>query len=187
MVHVLDSEQSEEQAVLVDGDNVVLGVMSKSQVHTDHTPLHRGFSLFLMNNQGEILLQQRSHLKKTWPLVWSNSCCGHPAYGERVEAAIRRRLQYELGLQADSLQEILSDFQYRCIRDGIWENEICPVWVGYAHGELQTHPSEVEAWRWVDWDQLLNDASERPAAFSEWMVWELEELVSSGWAPQARR
>jgi len=67
-----------EKVVLVDEENNVLGTTDKSTVHTANTPLHRGFSAFIFNSKQEILLQQRSKYKKTWPLVWSNSCCGHP-------------------------------------------------------------------------------------------------------------
>jgi isopentenyl-diphosphate delta-isomerase len=67
-----------ELVVLVDENNTVLGTMPKSEVHGAETPLHRAFSIFLFNAEKKLLLQQRSHVKKTWPLAWSNSCCGHP-------------------------------------------------------------------------------------------------------------
>ena len=94
----------EEHVVLVDENNVVLGTTPKATVHTDNTPLHRGFSVFLFNDKNELLLQQRSHLKKTWPLAWSNSCCGHPALNESNEDAVKRRVQFELGIVLDTVE-----------------------------------------------------------------------------------
>jgi isopentenyl-diphosphate delta-isomerase len=67
-----------EEVVLVDEENNILGTMPKSLVHGEKTPLHRAFSAFIFNYDKKLLLQQRSHVKKTWPLAWSNSCCGHP-------------------------------------------------------------------------------------------------------------
>jgi isopentenyl-diphosphate delta-isomerase len=89
-----------EAVVLVDEDNQVLGTMPKADVHGETTPLHRGFSCFIFRaRDGHLLLQQRSAKKKTWPLSWSNSCCGHPDLTESAVQAARRRLNYELGLQ----------------------------------------------------------------------------------------
>ena len=89
----------EEKVVLVDEENNVLGEMLKSEVHSDKTPLHRAFSVFLFDENNQLLLQQRSSKKKTWPLIWSNSCCGHPFLDETNETAIKRRCSDELGIQ----------------------------------------------------------------------------------------
>ncbi len=99
--------QTTEEVVLVDENNTVLGMAPKSSVHGETTPLHRGFSLFLFDRAGRLLLQQRSHSKITWPLVWSNSVCGHPALDESNVDAARRRLAYELGMNATHIEEVL--------------------------------------------------------------------------------
>src|SRR5258708_6704908 len=88
----------EEYVVLVDDHNNVLSTAPKLPTHNHNTPLHRGFSVFLFNTKGQLLLQQRSHTKKTWPLVWSNSICGHPLLDETPIDAAKRRLQFELGI-----------------------------------------------------------------------------------------
>ncbi|HEY4526002.1 MAG TPA: isopentenyl-diphosphate Delta-isomerase, partial [Candidatus Paceibacterota bacterium] len=95
----------EEFVVLVDGDDNEIGTMPKALVHQAETPLHRAFSFFLFNSKGELLLQQRSSRKKTWPLVWSNSCCGHPLPGEERKDAVKRRLKDELGLTGIEAEE----------------------------------------------------------------------------------
>ena len=140
-----------EHVVLVDQHNAVLGSMLKAQVHTLETPLHRGFSVFIFNPSGELLLQQRSFDKVTWPGFWSNSCCGHPALGETVADAIRRRVEVELGMQVQDLWEALPDFQYRCEYAGVVENEICPVWLARSVEEPVANPLEVAATRWIPW------------------------------------
>ncbi|WMP16216.1 isopentenyl-diphosphate Delta-isomerase [Thiothrix lacustris] len=171
-----------EHVVLVDQRNTVLGTLPKAEVHTLETPLHRGFSVFIFNASGELLLQQRSFGKVTWPGFWSNSCCGHPALGETVAEAIQRRVRVELGMQVDDLFEALPDFQYRCEYGGVVENEICPVWLARTLDEPVPNPLEVAATRWIPWQnfkQVLDaDAAGR---YSPWCKLEtslLEEKVA---------
>lgn len=132
-------------------------------------PLHRGFSLFLFNRRGEVLLQQRSHRKKTWPLVWSNSCCGHPELGESNAVAARRRLGEELGMSAGSIEEI-SPYRYECSRDGVMENEICSILVGFSEDEPRLNPDEVEAVAWMPWQDFLREMKTRPDHYSFWCI-----------------
>jgi isopentenyl-diphosphate delta-isomerase len=169
-----------ESVVLVDERNAVLGTALKSEVHTAHTPLHRGFSVFLFDDADNVLLQQRSRHKFTWPLVWAGSCCGHPAPGESVESAIRRRAAYELGIVAmETLQEILPDFRYECVRDGIRENEICPVWAGRIRQTPQPNAAEVEAVQWLPWRELVSQIQDKPGTYAEWCELEVMELCVS--------
>src|SRR3954463_13685798 len=102
-----------DYVILVDKNNKSLGTMEKLSAHSDKTPLHRAFSLFLFNNKKELLLQQRSFTKKTWPGVWTNSVCGHPKLYERPIAASRRRLSYELGLQNVRIEMAIPNYRYR--------------------------------------------------------------------------
>src|SRR5262245_37566182 len=134
-----------DYVVLVNSKNKSLGTMEKLTAHSDKTPLHRGFSLFLFNQKGELLLQQRSFKKKTWGGVWSNSVCGHPRLWEKPIAAARRRLLFELGIKNAEISIALPDYQYRVEKDGIVENEICPVMIGYTTEEPKINPKEVEA------------------------------------------
>jgi len=160
------SERTEE-VVLVDEDNHVLGTMPKSDVHSAKTPLHRGFSLFLFDKRGQLLLQQRSGKKKTWPLVWSNSACGHPGLNESNVDAARRRLAHELGMQASLIEEV-APYRYSFVRDGVMENEICPILVGFTDEEPKINREEVEATRWVKWEDFLEEIKKKPGTYSEW-------------------
>ena len=166
-----------EEVVLVDEDNRVLGTRQKSDVHGKETPLHRGFSLFLFDRAGRLLLQQRSHTKKTWPLVWSNSVCGHPALDESNVAAAERRLAYELGMRAAHIEEV-APYRYTFVRDGVMENEICPILVGFATEEPKPNQQEVEAIRWVAWQDFLKEIAAQPGTYSEWCEEEARVLES---------
>ena len=160
------SERTEE-VVLVNEGNNVLGTMSKSEVHGAKTPLHRGFSLFLFDKRGQLLLQQRSGTKKTWPLVWSNSVCGHPALNESSVDAAKRRLLFELGMLATHIEEV-APYRYSFVRDGVMENEICPILVGFTDEEPKINREEVEATRWVKWEDFLEEIKSKPGLYSEW-------------------
>lgn len=175
-----------ELVVLVDEDNTPLGTMLKSEVHSAKTPLHRAFSFFLFNHRGELLLQRRSAGKKAWPLTWSNSCCGHPAPGEDNESAIRRRLRDELGIVGHTEIRHVSDYRYRFAKDGIEENEICPVFLGRTDATVDPNPEEIDGIKWMSWKEFTNEMKENASVYSPWCIEEtllvdarLEELASS--------
>jgi isopentenyl-diphosphate delta-isomerase len=168
-----------DYVVLVNAKNKSLGTMPKLAAHSDKTPLHRGFSLFLFNPQGELLLQQRNKTKKTWGGVWSNSVCGHPKLYERPIAAARRRLEYELGIKNAEISVALPDYQYQVEKDGIVENEICPVMVGYSSDVPKPNPDEVEAIKWIPWKKWLEELKKNSKKYSPWCVEETELLVKN--------
>jgi isopentenyl-diphosphate delta-isomerase len=160
----------EEHVVLVNEHNEPIGTAPKAAAHGTDTPLHRGFSVFLFNASGQLLLQQRARTKKTWPLVWSNSCCGHPALNETTEDAARRRLKHELGLTVPDISIILPNYRYRAERDGIVENEFCPVMVATSDEAPQPNPEEVAAVRWVPWASFVTQVRQDPGGYSAWSV-----------------
>lgn len=168
-----------EHVVLVDEQNQPIGTAPKLDTHTGDTPLHRGFSAFLFNSRGELLLQQRAHSKKTWPLVWSNSVCGHPMMNEASEAAAARRFRDELGLDIKNIEAVLPDYRYRAVRDGIAENEYCPVMVALADDAPKLNPDEVEAVRWVAWPDFVAEVTAFPERYSKWCVEETRLLDAS--------
>jgi len=168
-----------EYVVLVDEKNQPIGTALKLEVHTGDTPLHRGFSAFLFNARGKLLLQQRAHGKKTWPLVWSNSVCGHPMLGETSEAAAARRFRDELGLDIKNIEVVLPDYRYRAVRDGIVENEFCPVMVAFSDSQPALNPDEVESVRWIGWKAFVAEVRAHPERYSEWCVEETKLLDAS--------
>jgi len=157
----------------------VIGTAAKRDVHHSSTPLHRGFSVFIFDSLGRLLLQQRAYSKRTWPGVWSNSCCGHPALGESSEAAAARRLDYELGLTRIDLTPVLPNFRYRAEKDGVVENEICPVFVGLTDDQPVANLEEVEATRWVDWIEFVASLEDPATDISPWAILEVRELLAS--------
>lgn len=166
----------EEHVVLVNDANQPIGIAPKDTVHSANTPLHRGFSLFLFRKNGDVLLQQRSRKKKTFPGVWSNSCCGHPQQGESAVDAAKRRAKNELGLDLKDIKEIIRDYRYRAEMNGIVEHEICPVLIGCTDREPVINPEEVEAIRWMPWKRWVGETQSNPQGYSSWSVEETKLL-----------
>ncbi len=161
----------DEMVVLCDEDDRELGLALKREVHGSDTPLHRAFSCFLFNEKGEVLVTQRAWSKQTWPGVWSNSFCGHPGPGETREEALVRRAEEELGCKVKDIRKV-SDYRYRFERDGVVENEVCPVYVARIAGGVDLNPEEVADFIWVRWDEwmieLERDADGEMGKWTEW-------------------
>jgi len=171
---------STELVVLLDDARRPIGTMPKAQVHTADTPLHLAFSVYVFDRQGRFLTTRRALSKRTWAGVWTNSCCGHPAPGEDVADAARRRVGQELGLTLERLEVELPDFAYRATSaEGIVENEVCPVYVALAAGDPRPDPAEVAEWRWVDWADFRLLASAAPWAVSPWAAVQVLQLPGS--------
>ncbi|HEX6279356.1 MAG TPA: isopentenyl-diphosphate Delta-isomerase [Pyrinomonadaceae bacterium] len=169
----------DDKIVFVDEDNNPIGTGDKLQSHNENTELHRAFSVFLFNSQGEFLMQQRALSKKTWPGVWSNSCCGHVMLHESPQAAANRRIKYELGMTGIDLTLALPHFRYRAEKSGVVENEICPVFIGFTDSEPRPNRDEVEATKWVRWDEFVRSLDDPDTDISPWAVKEVRELVRS--------
>jgi isopentenyl-diphosphate delta-isomerase len=98
--------------VLLDGAGVPSATADKALVHHRATPFHLGFSCYVVRD-GDVLMTRRAATKRTWPGVWTNSCCGHPRPGETLRAAVARHLRDELGVQATAMTLAMGDFVYR--------------------------------------------------------------------------
>jgi isopentenyl-diphosphate delta-isomerase len=177
-----------EQVVLLAESGEAVGVADKATVHTEDTPLHLAFSCYVFNSADELLVTQRAHSKATWPGVWTNSCCGHPAPGEELTGAVRRRLADELGLTVGELRLVLPAFRYRAVMaNGFVENEMCPVFVARTTGSPTPNPSEVDGVRWVPWSTFAPEVVSGEREISPWCALQVAELAPlgdpAGWAP----
>ncbi len=71
-----DAEQASlmaEAVIQVAEDDQIIGPISKLKAHQGTGLFHRAFSVLLFNTKGEMLLQQRSGEKVTFPNVWANA------------------------------------------------------------------------------------------------------------------
>lgn len=164
-----------EALILVDEEDREIGFLSKGACHDGDGVLHRAFSLFVFNPQGELLLQKRSDDKRLWPLYWSNSCCSHPRRGETVDEAIHRRLHQELGMRSEL--SFLYKFQYHArFGDVGSEHEMCWVYAGLSDDHVRPNGNEVAEWRWITPDSLDLEMRDTPDVFTPWFHMEWQEV-----------
>jgi len=164
-----------ELLILVDPDDREAGNLSKAECHDGDGILHRAFSLFLFNDQGELLLQQRSAEKRLWPMYWSNTCCSHPRQGESMQVATERRLQQELNTAA--ALEFIYKFEYQArFGDLGSENELCWVYLGRLEREAIANDSEIAALRFVSAEELSQEIETEPEQLTPWFKMEWQRL-----------
>jgi isopentenyl-diphosphate delta-isomerase len=166
-----------ELVVLLSEQGEAIGVADKVAVHTENTALHLAFSCHVSDPDGLVLVTRRALGKLTWPGVWTNSFCGHPAPDESMDDAIARRARLELGISVTGIEVILPEFRYRAVdASGIVENEVCPVYRAVTTDVVQPNPDEVAEFAWVSPESLRTAAAAAPYAFSPWLGWQLDAL-----------
>ena len=167
----------DEPLILVDAQDHEIGHADKWSCHQGEGTLHRAFSIFVFNDLGELLLQQRSEQKLLWPGIWSNTCCSHPRKGESLEYATKRRLQEELGF-ATPVEHLFWFTYHARWKDVGSERELCHVFVGHWGGQVAPNPNEVADWRFVAVPDLEAELAADPERFSPWMRMEWERMRS---------
>lgn len=170
----------DEPLILVDHDDNVLGHKPKIACHQGAGVLHRAFSVFLFNDAGEVLLQQRSPQKQLWPGYWSNSCCSHPRRGETMDAAAKRRVQEELAITTPLT--FLYRFEYQAqFGDVGAEHELCGVYVARSNEPIVVNPNEVSAWTFMAPEQLDAELAEHPDSYTPWLKLEWPRIRADHW------
>lgn len=157
-----------EEVVLLDDAGLPVGVADKATVHGPRTPRHLAFSCYGFDATGRVLVTRRAAEKRAFPLVWTGTCCGHPAPGEAMDDAVHRRLRDELGVAARDLALVLPEFSYRASDGTVEENELCPVYVCRLDGDPTPDPAEVAQWVWWDWEAFLAAATAPDSVLSPW-------------------
>lgn len=170
----------DEPLILVDHDDAILGYKSKIDCHKGAGILHRAFSIFLFNNAGDVLLQQRSSQKQLWPGYWSNSCCSHPRRGESMDDAATRRLQEELAISTSLTYLYRFEYQAQFDEAGA-EHELCSVYVARSNDPISVNPNEVSEWTFVAPERLDNELATHPERYTPWLKLEWPRIRSRHW------
>jgi isopentenyl-diphosphate delta-isomerase len=174
----------DENVVLLDETGRASGVADKYAIHGADTPLHLAFSCYVFDDDGRFLLTRRAWSKRTWPGVWTNSCCGHPLPGEPVADSARRRLRDELGVAVTDLELVLPGFRYRAeMPIGVVENEMCPVFRARLAGTPEPNPDEVAEVDWVDWADFTTAVRDGDRQVSPWCALQIQRLSGLGGSP----
>lgn len=155
-----------EKVILVNEQDNELGLMEKMEAH-EKGLLHRAFSVFVLNHQNHLLLQQRALHKYHSGGLWTNTCCSHPRKGETNEQAAHRRLMEEMGFDCE-LQHVL-EFTYKANLDqGMTEHEYDHVFVGRYNQNPKINPQEAHAFAWRSLSDIKEDLRQKPQNYTEW-------------------
>ena len=174
--HRVVSSES-EQLILVDANDNEIGSSSKAECHDGDGILHRAFSVFLFNDEGQLLLQQRSDTKRLWPGFWSNTICSHPRQGESMQQATRRRLLDELNIESELEYVYKFAYQARFGKAGS-ENELCHVFLGKAPGVIRPNDNEISAVRFISAANLDREFTEKAETLTPWFQMEWRTLTT---------
>jgi isopentenyl-diphosphate delta-isomerase len=145
----------EEQVILVDTNDNQIGLMPKMEAH-EKAVLHRAFSVFIFNDSGELMLQQRASEKYHSPLEWTNTCCSHQRDGETSLDAGKRRLKEEMGFECE-LEEIFTFIYKAPFENGLTEHELDHVMIGKYNESPIINKDEVEAYTWMTLEEVKVD------------------------------
>jgi isopentenyl-diphosphate delta-isomerase len=155
-----------EKVILVNEKDEQIGLMEKIEAH-EKALLHRAFSVFVVNDNNEIMVQQRALEKYHSPGLWTNTCCSHQREGESNIEAGKRRLMEEMGFITD-LKELFNFIYIAPFDNGLTEHELDHVMVGTYNGEPDLNPQEVAAWKWMTAQQIKTDMEQQPEIYTEW-------------------
>lgn len=156
----------EEKVILVDQNDNEIGVMEKMEAHRKGL-LHRAFSVFVFNSDGEMLIQKRADSKYHSPNLWTNTCCSHPRKDESLDSAAGRRLMEEMGMCC--VLEHVHHFIYKTELDqGMIEHELDHVFFGVSDKTPILNSDEVSEYRYVSVPNLLNEVENNPESFTIW-------------------
>lgn len=165
----------DEYVILVDKDDNPRGRMEKMEAHVK-AELHRAFSVFIFNTNGELLLQQRAGHKYHSPLLWTNTVCSHPREGEKTIDAAHRRIIEEMGMDCE-FNEVFSFLYKADVGQGLTEHEFDHVFIGTSDIKPKINPDEVESWKYVNLEWLKKDVLENPGNYTVWFKIALNEVL----------
>lgn len=157
---------TEEKVILVNENDEPIGLMNKLEAH-EKAVLHRAFSVFILNDKNEVMLQQRAHQKYHSPLLWTNTCCSHQREGETNIQAGTRRLFEEMGFSAE-LKELFHFIYKAPFDNGLTEHELDHVMIGYYNDEPKINPEEVENWKWMSIEAIKDDIQVQSENYTIW-------------------
>lgn len=156
-----------DQVVLVTENDEQIGTAEKLLAHQRNL-LHRAFSIFIHNGNGEVLLQKRALTKYHSGGLWTNTCCSHPRPGEDLVAAGKRRLKEEMGFSTELVAKFF--FVYQADLDNnLSEHELDHVLVGEFNGQLAPNPEEASEVKWITIQELITDVTENPNNYTIWL------------------
>lgn len=131
------TDPQDELFDIVNEKDEIIGQATRRECHADKSLIHRAIHIGVFDNNGQILLQQRSMTKDTDPGLWCLSASGHVLSGHTYEDTAARELQEELGISTH-----ITLLKTHLIRAS-HETEFTAVFKGFHNGPFTPHPQEI--------------------------------------------
>jgi len=163
-----------EKVILVDKSDKPLGLMEKMEAHIKGE-MHRAFSVFIFNDKGEMMLQQRALSKYHSPGLWTNTCCSHPRQGEETSEAAHRRMIEEMGFDCE-FDEAFTFIYKADVGLGLTEHEFDHVFIGRSDKTPNINPEEVNDWKFMSIENIIEDIAKSPDSYTVWFKIAFKEL-----------
>lgn len=155
----MNAAQDEELFDVVDENDCVIGVRTRSDVHRLKL-LHRAAHIFLFRSDGRMLIHLRTETKEEFPSVWTSSASGHLSSGEGYLHSAERELQEELGITAplSFITKVAA-----CPETSL---EFTELYRAESDDELHVDPNEIADIRWLSVNEIRTMLESAPDDFS---------------------
>ncbi|WP_113738192.1 isopentenyl-diphosphate Delta-isomerase [Blattabacterium clevelandi] len=156
---------------LIGKKNEIIGFEKKEKIHIKGL-LHSAVSVFIFkynpkDNNKLLMLQKRSSKKYHSSLLWTNTCCSHPKKNESILKAAHRCLIEEMGFDC-FLEKKFCFTYYELLNNGLIENELDHVFIGYYAYPPIINYQEVDQWKWITLKKLIIDMHFYPNSYTIW-------------------
>ena len=142
-------DNKKEMFPVVDEEGNILDAITRGEAHGGSMKLHPVVHLHVFNSRGELYLQQRPQWKDIQPGKWDTATGGHVALGENVEAALKREVREELGIE-DFQPESLGHYVFESKK----ERELVYVHKTIFDGTVSPKPDELDGGRFWALDEI---------------------------------
>jgi len=167
----------QENVILVDEKDNEVGTEEKLTAHKE-AKLHRAFSIFVLNDKGELMLQRRALTKYHCGGLWTNTCCGHPRPEESLEKATHRRLGEEMGFDCQ-LEKIMETTYKVTFDNDLTEYEYLHVFRGISDNDPTLNPDEAVEYKWMSLKDIKKDIEKNPKKYTPWFKMLLPKIISA--------
>jgi len=148
-VRLETTDNQEEEFIVVDKQDTILGYKTRYECHHDKSLIHRTVGVLVFNDKGQLLLQKRSMTKDMEPGKWGISSAGHVARGQTDEEAVHRELQEELGV------DFPVTFWKKFISEEPNETERDVIYKGIFNGPFHPNAEEVAEVQFFEIRELM--------------------------------
>ena len=148
----------DEAVYHVDAQDREIGRVLRSEAHRDAL-FHRAAHVWLLTDDGRLVLQQRSRDKAIAPGRWTSTASGHVKYGSTYDETAAEELWEEAGLRGVPLHQLGKRVLVGFSEDG---REVCRGWAAVYAGrcpvdvaELRPQAGEVARFQAFSLDDVL--------------------------------